>query len=144
MKKNLQGLRKAKKLTLRQVSEQTGIPLSTISAVENGTRPLTDDIRIRLAEFYSVDPVELEQNSTMPQPTGLASGMTRDSFITYLPANSYERALSFIDEKELRTAHEKAVEQEDWEVATILSSELSSRKRGRNGGGAAYYGRVDS
>lgn len=50
----LRGLRRTRALTLAQLSDATGITLSTLSRVEAGGRHPSLDILLRLASFYQV------------------------------------------------------------------------------------------
>lgn len=57
---SLRGLRKAAGLTIQQVSEQTGIPYSTVQALESGRGKGFDvNTKNKLAGFYKVPMVEV-------------------------------------------------------------------------------------
>ncbi|GHV97863.1 hypothetical protein lacNasYZ03_11390 [Lactobacillus nasalidis] len=49
-------VRERRGLTLKQVSEATGIPLSTISQYENGRRKTKREVLEKLSNYYGVDP----------------------------------------------------------------------------------------
>ena len=49
-------VRKRRSLTLKQVSEVTGIPLTTISQYENGERKPKRETLEKLSNYYGVDP----------------------------------------------------------------------------------------
>lgn len=48
-------LRLKKKMTQRQFAELLGVSESTVAAIENGRRPISDHIRVSLAEQGGVD-----------------------------------------------------------------------------------------
>jgi predicted nucleotidyltransferase len=55
----LRALRKERKLTLSQVSEETGIDIAILSKIERGERRLSKPLVEKLAVFYGVDPEPL-------------------------------------------------------------------------------------
>lgn len=48
-------LRLKKKMTQRQFAELLGVSESTVAAIENGRRPISDHIRVSLAEQGGAD-----------------------------------------------------------------------------------------
>ena len=55
LKERLEDLRNRRKLTLKELSEKTGIDYSTLSRVENGNvKKVGDDVLLKLAKFFGV------------------------------------------------------------------------------------------
>ncbi len=69
----LRNLRLAKGWTLGEVSQRTGLPLSTLSKVENDKMSLTYDKLVRISEGMEIDLAELF-NPGSAQPAGPSSG----------------------------------------------------------------------
>jgi transcriptional regulator with XRE-family HTH domain len=51
----LHGLRKERKLTLKEVSEYLGIDVSTLSKIENGERQLQSHMIAPIANLFEID-----------------------------------------------------------------------------------------
>jgi len=51
----LHGLRKERKLTLKEVSEYLGIDVSTLSKIENGERQLQSHMIAPIADVFEID-----------------------------------------------------------------------------------------
>ena len=55
LKERLEDLRNRRKLTLKELSEKTGIDYSTLSRIENGNvKKVGDDVLLKLARFFGV------------------------------------------------------------------------------------------
>ena len=54
MKNRIKDLREDSDLTQQQVADSIGITQRKYSYLETGTQPLTDEIIVRLADFYGV------------------------------------------------------------------------------------------
>lgn len=54
MNNRIKDLREDHDLTQQQIAKQIGITQRKYSYIETGTQPLTDDLLIRLANFYHV------------------------------------------------------------------------------------------
>ena len=54
MRNRIKDLREDHDLTQQQVADALGITQRKYSYVETGTQPLTDDLLVRLSDFYSV------------------------------------------------------------------------------------------
>lgn len=65
----LRSLRKQKQLTLAEVSERTGLPVSTLSKIENGKMSLSYDKLARLSTGLEVDIAQLFEPSSAAPPT---------------------------------------------------------------------------
>jgi hypothetical protein len=116
---NLQHLMDRAGVTLKGLSAQTGVPVSTIGAFKNGDRPLKKrEHRKALEEFFGEKIVELPQTSV--PPLAIAEEMT-----------AYKVRLSVW--KEAGTArleallHEYASER-DWGAVKEITTELLNRK----------------
>ncbi len=74
----LRSLRRQRGWTLQQVSERSGLPVSTLSKVENDQLTLSYDKLMTLADGFDVDVAELFSNpardAATPAPTGQATG----------------------------------------------------------------------
>src|SRR5215212_6083103 len=68
----LRVLRAERKLSLREVTEQTGIQKATLSKLENGLAHPRDRTLAKLAEFYGVPLTELMQEEESTAPLGKA------------------------------------------------------------------------
>lgn len=67
----LRSLRKHKQLTLADVSAQTGLPISTLSKIENGKMSLSYDKLARLSAALEVDIAQLFKSVAATAPTGV-------------------------------------------------------------------------
>ncbi|HOU21978.1 MAG TPA: XRE family transcriptional regulator, partial [Kiritimatiellia bacterium] len=88
----LRNLRLAKGWTLGEVSQRTGMPLSTLSKVENDKMSLTYDKLVRISEGMEIDLAELF-NPGSAQPAGPSSGrrsITRASEGREIETPNYE------------------------------------------------------
>ena len=65
----LRSLRKRKQLTLSEVSTRTGLPVSTLSKIENGKMSLSYDKLARLSAGLEVDIAQLFEPDTAAPPT---------------------------------------------------------------------------
>ncbi|WP_130617935.1 helix-turn-helix domain-containing protein [Dyella amyloliquefaciens] len=65
----LRNLRKHKQLTLAEVSERTGLPVSTLSKIENGKMSLSYDKLARLSTGLEVDIAQLFEPDSAAPPT---------------------------------------------------------------------------
>ena len=55
IRERMEDLRNRRKLTLKEVSEKTGIDYSTLSRIENGNvKKVGDDVLLKLARFFGV------------------------------------------------------------------------------------------
>lgn len=70
----LRALRIQKGWTLAEVAERTGLPISTLSKLENDKMSLTYDKLTALSSGLNVDIAQLLSAGTGTQPTGRASG----------------------------------------------------------------------
>ena len=73
----LKELRTERGLTLADVAERTGLPISSLSKMENGKTAITFDKLLRLSEAFEVDIVELLGSSQAPMSR--SEGSTRRS-----------------------------------------------------------------
>lgn len=55
----VRALRALRDMTQVQLAEEAGVPQSTISRIENGSRQVSDQTRIKIAEALGVDPAKL-------------------------------------------------------------------------------------
>lgn len=83
---HLRAWRKARKLTLEKLAEQTGYAVSTLSGWEKGNREVGTEDLVRLAAFYGVHPAALlmapedagPKISRMIEASGLAERLEDD------------------------------------------------------------------
>ncbi len=54
MKNRIRDLREDADLSQRQIAEAVGITQRKYSYVETGTQPLTDELLVKLADYYNV------------------------------------------------------------------------------------------
>lgn len=66
MKNRIKDLREDHDLTQQQIAEQIGITQRKYSYIETGTQPLTDDLLIRLANYYRVSIDHLLRQTNNP------------------------------------------------------------------------------
>ncbi len=64
----VQSLRRAQKLTLKQVSEASGLALSTISKIENSNLSPTYDVMLKLAAGLDTDIVSILDGASAQVP----------------------------------------------------------------------------
>ena len=76
----LKALRKQKGWTLAEVSERTGLPIPTLSRVENDLISLTFEKLVRLSDGLQVDFAEL-MNSTTAKAGAVGDGGTRRAIV---------------------------------------------------------------
>lgn len=63
----LRELRKEKRLTQKKVEDDLGIKHGRLSLIESGSRPISDQLLVRLADKYGVPLEELLRNKYWPQ-----------------------------------------------------------------------------
>jgi transcriptional regulator with XRE-family HTH domain len=77
--KSLKQMRKQRGMTLTEAGEKTGLPVSTLSKIENNKMSLSYDKLLRICNALDVDIAELfsgssaEQKPSMPAPSGRRS-----------------------------------------------------------------------
>ncbi len=88
----VQSLRQSQKLTLKQVSEASGLALSTISKIENSNLSPTYDVMLKLAAGLDTDIVSILDGASAqtpkPSPTGRLT-VSRRSELPRLQAENY-------------------------------------------------------
>ena len=80
MKNNLRNLREARRYTLRDVSEKTGVNYAVLSRLENQLQEISETYLRALADFYKVptDYILCRETASLPQTI-----VYRDRDITY-------------------------------------------------------------
>lgn len=66
--KNIRGLREDKDLKQRELAEILGVSQNTYSQYETGVIALTDQVLIKLADFYGVSVDYLMDRTTLKEP----------------------------------------------------------------------------
>lgn len=74
MANRIKELRKQRKITLQQLSEQTGISVSSLSAYENNRRSPKIENWIKLADFFNVPVSYIQGMSLTPYLQGINDG----------------------------------------------------------------------
>lgn len=88
----VQKLRKSQKLTLQQVSDASGLAVSTISKIENSHLSPTYDVMLKLAHGLGTDIVSILDGARAFEPKATASGrmvVCRGAELPRLEAQNY-------------------------------------------------------
>ena len=88
----VQKLRKSQNLTLQQVSQASGLAVSTISKIENSHLSPTYDVMLKLSEGLGTDLVSLLENTPTLKPRAASPGrlaVSRASSLSKLDAGPY-------------------------------------------------------
>ena len=66
--KNIRGLREDRDLKQREIAEMLGVSQNTYSQYETGVIALTDQVLIKLADFYNVSIDDLMDRTSLKEP----------------------------------------------------------------------------
>lgn len=89
--KKMQSLRKAKKLTLTDLSQKSGIQLATLSRIENMKMVGTIESHINIAKALGVDVTELYKDiDKQPKMVEFSEAQARTDVFTHSEHSSYE------------------------------------------------------
>ena len=66
--KNIRGLREDRDLKQREIAEMLGVSQNTYSQYETGVIALTDQVLIKLADFYNVSIDYLMDRTSLKEP----------------------------------------------------------------------------
>ncbi|AKJ63333.1 helix-turn-helix domain-containing protein [Kiritimatiella glycovorans] len=112
----LRDLRRDRGLTLKDLSEATGVALSTIGNYETGRRGLSEASRAKIARYLEI-PEETLKNHAVREKNG----------------EPYQAAsLAGLRQETVKRMAEMALEMEDWEGVRLFSDELRRRQAGES------------
>jgi transcriptional regulator with XRE-family HTH domain len=125
---NLKSLRKVHRLTLAQLSEHTGVPVSSIGAFEKGTRPLKQEHRKAIEGHFGVEIVEIAETEESAESYPLSEPKT---FAVEENQDCYKVRLKIwrdADNAKLTALLKEYTDEMDWGAVKEISNELLNRK----------------